>query len=88
MQKVDLSNLKYVISGGDTLSKARVEKINDFLKEHGSDANMIQGYGLTEAVAAASLDLPEGGKPGTIGIPLPGIYIGIDRNKIIGVRAE
>ncbi len=77
MQKVDLSNLKYVISGGDTLSKARVEKINDFLKEHGSDANMIQGYGLTEAVAAASLDLAEGGKPGTIGIPLPCIYMGI-----------
>ena len=77
MQRVSLSNLKYVISGGDTLSKARVEKINEFLKEHDSDANMIQGYGLTEAVAAASMDLSEGGKPGTIGVPWPGIYIGI-----------
>ena len=77
MNKVDLSNLKYVIGGGDTLNKQRVEKINDFLHKHGSSTNMIQGYGLTEAVAAASVDLKDNSKPGTIGIPWPGIYIGI-----------
>ena len=77
MDNVDLSNLKYVIAGGDTLSKKRVENINDFLHRHGAKTNMIQGYGLTEAVAAASVDLRDLSRPGTIGIPWPGIYIGI-----------
>ena len=77
MDNVDLSNLKYVIAGGDTLSKKRVENINDFLHRHGAKTNMIQGYGLTEAVAAASVDLRDLSRPGTIGVPWPGIYIGI-----------
>lgn len=77
MEKVDLSQLNYVISGGDTLSKDRVEKINEFLAEHGAKTKMIQGYGLTEAVAAASMDRKDSTKPGTIGIPWPGVYIGI-----------
>ena len=77
MDNVDLSNLKYVISGGDTLNKERVENINDFLHRHNAKTNMIQGYGLTEAVAAASVDLRDKSRPGTIGIPWPGIYIGI-----------
>ena len=77
MDNVDLSNLKYVIAGGDTLSKKRVENINDFLHRHKAKTNMIQGYGLTEAVATASVDLRDLSRPGTIGIPWPGIYIGI-----------
>ena len=77
MDNVDLSNLKYVIAGGDTLNKTRVENINDFLHRHKAKTNMIQGYGLTEAVAAVSVDLRELSRPGTIGIPWPGIYVGI-----------
>ena len=89
MEKVNLSNLKYVIGGGDTLNKKRVENINNFLHDHGSDTNMIQGYGLTEAVAAASVDLRDKSRPGTIGIPWPGIYIGIFKpNTDIQLKAD
>lgn len=77
MDNVDLSNLKYVISGGDSLSKEKVEKINKFLREHGSSTKLTQGYGLTEAVSAVCLDLKHNSRPGTIGIPWPGVYIGI-----------
>ena len=77
MDNIDLSGLKYVIGGGDTLNKETVEGINTFLHEHGSRTNMIQGYGLTEAVAAVSVDLRNLSRPGTIGIPWPGIYVGI-----------
>ena len=77
MYNVNLSNLKYVIAGGDTLNKTRVENINDFLHKHGAKTNMIQGYGLTEAVAAVSVDLRDLSRPGTIGIPWPGVYVGI-----------
>ena len=74
---MDLSYLKYVISGGDTLNKNRVKKINKFLHEHGANTNMMQGYGMTESVAAVSLDLKYASREGTIGIPWPGNYIQI-----------
>ena len=77
MEGVSLSQLKYVIGGGDTLNKNRVNKINDFLHEHGAKTNLIQGYGMTEAVAAVCVDLKHASRPGTIGIPWPGIYLKI-----------
>ena len=77
MNGVSLEQLKYVIGGGDTLNKNRVQKINEFLHEHGAQTNMIQGYGMTEAVAAVSVDLRYASRPGTIGIPWPGIYLKI-----------
>lgn len=77
MDNVNLSNLKYVIAGGDTLNRNRVQNINDFLHRRGAKTNMIQGYGLTEAVAAVSVDLRDLSRPGTIGIPWPGVYVGI-----------
>ncbi len=77
MKNVNLSHLKYVISGGDTLNKTRVTKINDFLHEHGANTNLMQGYGMTEAVAAVAVDLKYASRPGTIGIPWPGSYIKI-----------
>ena len=77
MKNISLAQLKYVIGGGDTLNKNRVIKINNFLHAHGAKTNLIQGYGMTEAVAAVSVDLKYASHPGTIGIPWPGIYIKI-----------
>lgn len=79
MEKVNLSNLKYVIGGGDTLSKKRVEAINNFLHEHGAKTNFTQGYGMTEAVACISFDLKYASRPGTVGIPWPGTYVQITK---------
>ena len=77
MNGVDLSQLKYVIGGGDTLNKTRVTNINNFLHDHGAQTKLIQGYGMTEAVAAVCVDLKYASRPGTIGIPWPGIYLKI-----------
>ena len=77
MKNVSLTQLKYVIGGGDTLNKNRVTKINDFLHAHGAKTGLIQGYGMTEAVAAVCVDLRHASRPGTIGIPWPGIYLKI-----------
>ena len=77
MQDADLSNLKYVIAGGDTLSKQRVEKINEFLRSRGAQTKLLQGYGMTEAVAAISFDRKDHSKPGSVGIPWPGTYVKI-----------
>lgn len=48
-RKEGLRNVKYVVSGGDMISLTSKEKINDFLKAHGSRAVIENGYGLTEA---------------------------------------
>ncbi|MBR2841079.1 MAG: AMP-binding protein [Bacilli bacterium] len=77
MENVNLNYLKYVIAGGDSLNKTKVEKINNFLHEHGAKTNFTQGFGMTEAVAAVSLDLKYAPHPGTVGIPCPGTYIKI-----------
>ena len=77
MKNVRLDNLKYVITGGDSLNKVKVEKINDFLHAHGAKTNFTQGFGMTEAVAAVSFDLKYASRPGSVGIPWPGTYIKI-----------
>lgn len=77
MENVSLSQLKYVIAGGDTLNKNRVENINIFLHEHGASTNLTQGYGMTEAVSAITFDLKSATRPGSVGIPWPGTYVKI-----------
>lgn len=77
MENVNLSHVKLIVSGGDTLNKARIKKLNEFLTEHGANASLLQGYGMTEAVAAVCLDPYFAPKPGTIGIPFPGNYLKI-----------
>lgn len=77
MENVKLNNLKYVIAGGDSFNKTKVNKINDFLHSHGAQTNFTQGFGMTEAVAAVSFDLKYASRPGSIGIPWPGTYVKI-----------
>ena len=77
MDRVKLTNLKYVIAGGDSFNKDKVDKINNFLHEHGAKTNFTQGFGMTEAVAAVSFDLKYASRPGSIGIPWPGTYVKI-----------
>ena len=72
MQGLDMSNIKYVVSGGDTLSIEKNEKVNKFLKEHNSKAHIIQGYGMTETTGPATFGAKGSDKLGSVGIPLPG----------------
>ncbi|MBQ7240020.1 MAG: acyl--CoA ligase [Bacilli bacterium] len=74
---IDLSYLKFVVSGGDTLPKTLEDRVNKYLKNHGSSAIITQGYGLSEALAAVTLCYPGAQKSGSIGIPLAGNYVKI-----------
>ncbi len=69
---VDLSNLKYIISGGDYLRIPQEFRINKFLHEHGAKVNILKGYGMTESVAATCYTFPGTNEPGSIGIPMVG----------------
>ncbi len=70
--KKDLKNVKFVVSGGDMISMTNKEKINDFLKNHGSKAIIENGYGLTEASGGfifSPRSVAE--EPDIIGYPIP-----------------
>ncbi len=72
--KKDLSCIKCAVSGGDFMSANLKKLIDDCLKEHGSDAEVRIGYGLSEATAATCLTPSNRYKDGSIGIPFPDTY--------------
>ena len=74
---VDMSQFKYIISGGDHLTPAQEAKINDFLHKHGAHINIMKGYGMTESVAAVCYTFPGANEIGSIGIPMVGNHIKI-----------
>lgn len=76
-KNLDLSFLKYVISGGDLLPKPLEDKINKYLKDHNSSARITQGYGLSEALACVTMAHDNVNKSGSVGIPLAGNNIKI-----------
>lgn len=72
MNGVDLSQVKYVISGGDSFSVQRNKVVNEFLKNHGCEVGVTQGYGMTETCGPAAFAMLGSDKLGSFGIPLPG----------------
>ena len=69
---VDMSQLKYIISGGDYLTIQAETRINNFLHKHGAKVNILKGYGMTESVAATCYTFPGTNEIGSIGIPMVG----------------
>jgi len=77
MEKADLSKLKGVFSGGDSLSIELKKKLDKFLYDHHAVIQVREGYGTTETVTACCLTPQNMFKEGSIGIPFPDTYIKI-----------
>ena len=77
MDGADLSCLKGVFSGGDSLSVELKKKFDKLLREHKATIQVCEGYGTTETVTACCLTPPHMHKEGSIGIPFPDTYIKI-----------
>lgn len=77
MEGKDLSNLKGVFSGGDSLSVELKKKLDKFLCDHNAPVQVREGYGTTETVTACCLTPPTRFKEGSIGLPFPDTYIKI-----------
>ncbi len=77
MEKADLSCLKGVFSGGDSLSVELKKKFDKFLYDHKAVIQVREGYGTTETVTACCLTPPHMAKEGSIGLPFPDTYIKI-----------
>jgi len=74
IEKLDMSQLEGVFSGGDSLSVELKRKVDAFLREHGATVQVREGYGLTECVTASCLTPRDFHKEGSIGIPYPDMY--------------
>lgn len=77
IQNKDLSFLKGVYCGADSLSIELEDRINTFLHEHGCKVSIRQGYGMTEGVVVSTLNPDGKEKPGSIGMPLSDVDIKI-----------
>lgn len=77
MDGVDLSCLKGVFSGGDSLSVELKKKLDKFLYDHKATVQVREGYGTTETVTACCLTPSHMFREGSIGLPFPDTYIKI-----------
>jgi long-chain acyl-CoA synthetase len=71
---------QYAVSGGAALS----ERLGHFFR--GAGVTVLEGYGLTETTAAATVNRPDRVKIGTVGLPLPGVAIRIDEDGEILIK--
>ena len=71
MEGADLSCLKGVFSGGDSLSIELKKKFDKFLYDHKATIQIREGYGTTETVTACCLTPVHIYKEGSIGLPFP-----------------
>ena len=93
MEGADLSCLKGVFSGGDSLSIELKKKFDKFLADHGASILVLDGSATTETVTACCLTPLTKAKEGSIGIPFSDVYIkivvpGTDRELPYGREGE
>ena len=74
LKDADLSFLKGIFSGGDSLSPELKKKVDAFLKAHNCTEQIREGYGTTECVTASCLTPKDYARSGSIGVPFPDVY--------------
>ena len=70
---VPLIAMEYAFSGGAALSREVAEFVD------GLGITVYEGYGLTETSPIATVNRPGGHRIGSVGQPLPGVKIVIDK---------
>ena len=81
LDKEDLSCITRIIYGGDSMTRSDEEKLNLWLKERGSKAEVEKGHGMSEYCGCGSYSQGIYNKYESIGIPLPDtIYTIVDPN--------
>ena len=79
MHKADLSCLRATFSGADALPRPVKERFEQMVKKQGGNIQLLEGYGLTEAVTAI-MAMPIGYyREGSIGVPFPDMLAKIVR---------
>ena len=73
LQNADLSCLKGIFCGGDTLPIEAKERMDAFLKEHNCSTFVREGFGCTECLTATTITPKNEQRPGSVGIPMPNV---------------
>jgi len=79
MHKADLSCLQAAFSGADSLPRPVKERFEDMVNKQGGDIQLLEGYGLTEAVTAIMATPIGHYREGSIGVPFPDMLAKIVR---------
>ncbi len=79
LARTDLSSLKACFCGADTLPRLVKERFEALAAKRGARVQLLQGYGLTEAVTAVMAMPLDAYREGSIGIPFPDMRAAICR---------
>lgn len=92
LENEDLSYIRKIVYGGDAMAVKDEERINEWLKKHGSSAVIEKGHGMSEYCGCGTYSKDSYNKKNTIGIPIPKtIYTIIDPNvedKLVPLKFE
>lgn len=80
---IKLKSLEHVFVGGEKLSEDLKRQFDKRLKEVGSNAELIEGYGLTETVTVCCVNKKGESSTTSVGHPLIGVSIKIIDNKCV-----
>ena len=88
INNTDLSFSKLLVVGGDNMSPAKIDEVNEALKRNGCEMKLTYGYGATEAMNVSAMHNDElSHKPGSCGVLYPGVYVRItDRDTLKEVK--
>ena len=74
LKNADLSFLKGIFCGGDSLSAELKNKVDNFLRAHRCQQQIREGYGTTECVTASCLTPKDYARAKSIGVPFPDTF--------------
>jgi long-chain acyl-CoA synthetase len=93
LKSADLSCLKAVFCGGDSLPSDLKHRFDTFVKEHSGTCTLREGYGLTETVTVCAVNPMQDARDDTVGLPLADVLMkvvepGTQREVPIGQDGE
>lgn len=71
LEDEDLSYINKVVYGGDAMKYEDEERIRKWLRNHGSNADLEKGHGMSEFCGCGTYAKDDYNKPNTLGIPAP-----------------
>ncbi len=66
----NLNKLRVAYVGGDFVSADLVKEFNNVMIKYGSNARLLEGYGLTETVTVCSVNTEQNNRMGSVGQPV------------------
>jgi len=92
-ENIDLSSMRYPITGGEKILKTQEMAINDFFKTHNMSVPLMKGYGMCELGGSATVSSFKHSKLNGVGYPIKGVTVSafdVDTNeeKKYGERGE